>query len=157
MSVPTCKVTKQIGMMALQCFLDENHAGPHRDFDQLTWESKVLQQASALETHLADLQRENERLKEWKQSILNRLKHIPAWVSGAWAGDKEEWGFNFEFIGWMDREITSLRQQLAAAQAERDEMIAQLTEASRLLAEKNNAEMERITQLEAELARLRSI
>lgn len=63
---------------------------------------------------LASLRAENERLMEWQSSVLGRLEAMPEFRDATWAGDKRGWGFVFEFVGWMHREIKSLRSQLAA-------------------------------------------
>lgn len=62
---------------------------------------------------LAALRAENARLKEWKESVSSAIKNIPEFHTGAWAGDKEGWGFHFEVVNWLIREREKLYKALA--------------------------------------------
>lgn len=85
--------------------------------------------AEAVENELSALRVENERLMEWQSSVLGRLEQMPEFRDATWAGDKRGWGFVFEFVGWMHREIKSLRSQLAATREERDAAVRILNSA----------------------------
>ncbi len=44
------------------------------------------------------------KLTEWRDSVLSALKAKPEFVAAEWAGDKQGWGFVFEFINWLYRD-----------------------------------------------------
>jgi hypothetical protein len=56
----------------------------------------------------AELEAENARLKEWRDSVSSAVKNVPEFHSGHWAGDKEGWGFHFELVNWLIRERDKL-------------------------------------------------
>lgn len=72
-----------------------------------------IRRCHAAESEVRRQAEEIASLREWKSSILNALKTVPEFETGKWAGDKEGWGFCFEFIHWMRRENASLREQVA--------------------------------------------
>jgi hypothetical protein len=67
---------------------------------------------------MAELVAEVERLKEWRDSVSSAVKSAPEFHSGHWAGDKEGWGFHFEFIRWLIRERAELVARVVALEEE---------------------------------------
>lgn len=45
------------------------------------------------------------RLREWRDSVSGAIKSSPWFEPGQWAGDKEGWGYHFEVVRAMVREI----------------------------------------------------
>ena len=74
-----------------------------------------IRKVAILRTKLAEAQAEIERLKEWKSSVSQAVKALPEFHTGEWYGDKDGWGYHFEVIRWMAREIAALRSQLMEA------------------------------------------
>ena len=61
--------------------------------------------------------------REWKNAILGLLKTFPEWQTGEWTGDKEGWGFCFEFIKWLHRNLKN-EEELESLRATIEKLIA---------------------------------
>lgn len=55
--------------------------------------------------------------REWITSVSHAIKTAPEFAAGTWGGDKEGWGYHFEVVRWMVREIAALRASLAERDA----------------------------------------
>lgn len=76
----------------------------------------LIDELRALRASLATARKDNDRLTEWKDSVLNALETKQEFIDGEWAGDKRGWGFVFEFINWLYRDRASARSELDEAQ-----------------------------------------
>lgn len=62
----------------------------------------------AIEEAFSKLREERGALLEWKTSVMGALESKPAFREARWAGDKRGWGFVFEYVNWLHREIEGL-------------------------------------------------
>lgn len=95
---------------------------------------------------MADKNREIERLREWKDAVLGRLKDLPDW-NHAWGGDKEGWGFCFELLKFTKARIITSESDLAMARAEVERLIKELNVVKQV---DDNTMLHIIDQLEAD-------
>lgn len=66
--------------------------------------------------------------KKCWENILGLLKTFPEWESGKWGGDKNGWGFAFEFIKWLYAQHKSYFALTSALEAEAVEGAALVTD-----------------------------
>jgi hypothetical protein len=61
---------------------------------------------------------ERDEVREWRTSVSSAIKNAPEFEPGAWAGDKEGWGYHFEIVNFLHRDRLALRARVE--EAERD-------------------------------------
>lgn len=69
--------------------------------------------ATELEALAALSGAEIAQLQEWKSAVSSAIHMIPEFASGAWAGDKEGWGFHFEMVNYCRRQRETLAAECA--------------------------------------------
>lgn len=74
-------------------------------------EVEVADSLAAAGRAVEGLSSQLERLSEWKSSVLSSLESKPDFVAGKWAGDKQGWGYVFEYINWIHRELERLKAE----------------------------------------------
>jgi hypothetical protein len=84
------------------------------DADTVAWARRVTEGIEILKRQLA-------AMTEWRDSVSNAVKTAPEFEPGQWAGDKEGWGYHFEIVRYVIHNRDSLREQLVAMTAARDE------------------------------------
>lgn len=72
---------------------------------------------TAADASIAELTRERDEAREWRKSIRGLCVALGS-DANSWAGDKDGWGFNFEFIKWLHTRANAAEVALAASQAE---------------------------------------
>lgn len=60
-----------------------------------------------------ELKAENDRLKEWRDSVSSAIKQIPEFATGKWGGDKDGWGYHFEIVRWITESYGDLTARIA--------------------------------------------
>lgn len=53
------------------------------------------------------------KLEEWKRAILGLVKKFPIYQVGEWAGEKEGWGYVFEVIRYVHKQMLKKEKQIA--------------------------------------------
>lgn len=101
----------QIARQAEQSALADRSREAEYKVAQGVWATHQ-KQFDDLHAKLAAEVERREKAEAWKANVLSALREHPEFVAGQWAGDKEGWGFCFEFISWIRREIADLKRRL---------------------------------------------